>query len=213
MAVTVTTPNTVLGVLLPKEGTARLAAQVGAVVLGTVLLTIAAKIQVPVWPVPITLQSMVVAMIAGALGARLGVATVALYIAEGLSGLPVFSAGGGIGYIFSPSFGFIVGWLPMAWIVGRYADRGSSRILPLAGVMLLGDLVSFVFGFVWLLVVANLILQSGGALPAWLQQGDLLTVAWNGAVQPFIVWDILKMVFAALTVAGVLAVLKRKPAA
>jgi biotin transport system substrate-specific component len=175
-----------------------------------VALTVAAKIQVPVWPVHITLQSMVVAILAGALGWRLGVATVALYIAEGLAGLPVFSTGGGIGYIFSPSFGFIVGWLPMALIAGYAAEKFRGRILPMALGFLAADAVSFAFGFAWLMVVANMILSSGGELPKWLASGDLLTVAWNGAVQPFILWDILKMAFAALTVAGAVSLLRRR---
>lgn len=210
MAETLTTPNTLLGAVLPEARGTRLAAQVGAVILGTVALTVAAKIQVPVWPVHITLQSMVVAILAGALGWRLGLATVALYIAEGLAGLPVFSTGGGIGYIFSPSFGFIVGWLPMALIAGLVAERSRGRILPMALGFLAADAVSFAFGFAWLMVVASMILGAGGELPKWLASGDLFTVAWNGAVQPFIVWDILKMVFAALTVAGALSVLRRR---
>lgn len=210
MAETLTTPNTVLGAVLPAARGTRLATQIGAVILGTIALTVAAKIQVPVWPVHITLQSMVVAVIAGALGWRLGVATVALYIAEGLAGLPVFSTGGGIGYIFSPSFGFIVGWLPMAFIAGYVAERSRGRIVPMALGLLAADAVSFAFGFAWLMVVANMILSAGGELPKWLASGDLLTVAWNGAVQPFILWDVLKMVFAALTVAGALSVLRRR---
>ena len=210
MAETLTTPNTVLGAVLPAARGTRLATQIGAVILGTIALTVAAKIQVPVWPVHITLQSMVVAVIAGALGWRLGVATVALYIAEGLAGLPVFSTGGGIGYILSPSFGFIVGWLPMAFIAGLVAEKSCGRIVPMALGFLAADAVSFAFGFALLMVVANMILGAGGTLPAWLASGDLLTVAWNGAVQPFILWDVLKMVFAALTVAGALSVLRRR---
>lgn len=210
MAATLTTQNTVLGALLPTTQTARLLSQIAAVVLGTVALTVAAKIQVPVWPVHITLQSMVVAMLAGALGWRLGLATVALYIAEGLAGLPVFSTGGGIGYIFSPSFGFIVGWLPMALIAGLVAERAKGRIIPMALGFLAADAVSFAFGFAWLMVVANMIVGAGGELPKWLAGGDVLTAAWNGAVQPFILWDILKMAFAALTVSGALALLRRK---
>lgn len=209
MAETLTTPNTLLGALLPEARLSRRLAQAGAVVLGTVALAVAAKIQVPVWPVHITLQSMVVAILAGALGWRLGVATVALYIAQGLAGLPVFSTGGGIGYIFSPSFGFIIGWLPMAAIAGFVAERFRGRVLPTALGMIAADAVSFVFGFAWLMVVANMILASGGALPAWLASGDLLAVAWKGAVEPFIVWDALKMVFAALTVAGALSLVRR----
>jgi len=210
MAETLTTPNTVLGALLPAARGTRLATQIGAVILGTVALTVAAKIQVPVWPVHITLQSMVVAILAGALGWRLGVATVALYIAEGLAGLPVFSTGGGIGYVLSPSFGFIVGWLPMAFIAGFAAEKAKGRILPMALGFLAANAVSFALGFAWLMVVANMVLGAGGTLPAWLASGDLLTVAWNGAVQPFILWDVLKMVFAALTVAGTLSVLRRR---
>ena len=210
MAVTLTTPNTILGALEPKSQTTRLAVQIGAVVLGTVALAIASKVQVPVWPVHITLQSIVVALLAGALGWRLGLATVALYIAEGLAGLPVFSTGGGIGYVFSPSFGFIVGWLPMAFIVGYVAEKAHGRALLMTLGFIAADAVSFVFGFAWLMVVASMIINTGGTLPKWLASGDLLTVAWKGAVEPFIVWDILKMAFAALSVAGVLALAKRR---
>lgn len=210
MAETLTNPQTVLGTLLPAERGTRIAVQIGAVILGTVALAIASKIQVPVWPVHITLQSMVVALIAGSLGWRLGVATIALYIAEGLAGLPVFSTGGGIGYIFSPSFGFIVGWLPMAFIAGFVAEKMRGRALPMALGFLAADAVSFAFGFAWLMVVANMIINAGGTLPNWLASGDLVTVAYKGAVEPFIVWDILKMAFAALTVAGVLTLAKRR---
>lgn len=210
MAETMTTPNTVLGALLPEARSMRLATQVGAVILGTVALAIASKIQVPVWPVAITVQSMVVAIIGGVMGWRLGLATLALYIAQGLTGLPVFSRGGGIEYVFSPSFGFILGWVPMVVIAGLVAEKARGRIVPLALGMIVADAISFVFGFAWLLVVANMIVSSGGELPKWLAGGDLLTVAWNGAVQPFIVWDLLKMVFAALTVAGALSLLRRK---
>jgi biotin transport system substrate-specific component len=213
MAATMTTPNTVLGVLLPKEGTARLIANIATVVIGSLILAAAANIKIPLQPVVINLSTLAVAIIAASFGWRIGVATVALYIAEGLAGLPFFANGGGWGYIFAPSFGFIVGYLPMAFIIGWAADRGASAsIIRLFGWMLLADAVLFAFGFAWLFVVANLIVQSGGELPAWLSSGDLLTVAWNAAVQPFILWDILKMAFAAVTVAGVWTLLKRRQA-
>ena len=210
MAATLTTPNTVLGALLPKTQTARLVANLATVVLGSLLLTLSAKISVPVMPVPVTLQTFAVAALAGAFGWRIGVATVALYLLEGLSGLPVFATGGGIDYIFRPSFGFLVGYLPMAYIIGRAADAGASgKLFRLFAAMLIADAVVFAFGFAWLLGVANMITQGGGTLPAWLS-GDLVTAAWNGAVQPFILWDVLKMAFAALTVTGVWTLLKRK---
>jgi biotin transport system substrate-specific component len=214
MAATMTTPNTVLGGFLPKEGTARLVANIVTVIIGSLILAAAANIKIPLQPVVINFSTLAVALIAAGFGWRIGVATVALYIVEGLAGLPFFANGGGWTYVLSPSFGFIVGYLPMAAIIGWAADRGASKsAVRMFGWMLLGDAVCFAFGFAWLLVVANMILTAGGELPKWLQGGDLLTIAWNGAVQPFLVWDALKMIFAALTVAGAWSLLRRKPAA
>lgn len=211
MAATMTTPNTVLGALLPREGTTRVVANIALVVLGSLLLAASAQIKIPLYPVVINLTTLAVAFLGAALGWRLGVAAVALYIVEGLSGLPFFANGGGWAYVLSPSFGFIVGYLPMAFIAGWAADRGASRsLVKLFGWMLLADAVCFAFGFAWLLVVANMVLASGGALPAWLAGGDLLAAGWNGAVQPFIVWDVLKMAFAAVTIAGAWQLVKSR---
>jgi biotin transport system substrate-specific component len=211
MAVTLTTQNTVLGVLLPKEGTARLLANLATVVLGTLLLTLSAKISVPVMPVPVTLQTFAVAILAASFGWRIGVATVALYLVQGLAGLPVFATGGGIDYIFRPSFGFIVGYLPMAYIIGRAADLGASgKVLVLFITMVVADALVFAFGFAWLLVVVNLIVGAGGDVPGWLDAGNLVGSAFDGAIKPFMLWDVLKMAFAAITVAGAWRMLRKK---
>lgn len=211
MAVTLTTQNTVLGVLLPKEGSARLLANLATVVLGTMLLTLSAKISVPVLPVPVTLQTFAVAVLAAGFGWRIGVATVVLYLIEGLAGLPVFATGGGIDYIFRPSFGFLVGYLPMAYVIGRAADLGASgKVVVLFLAMLVADAVVFAFGFAWLLVVVNMIVAGGGAAPAWLDANNLVGSAFDGAVKPFILWDVLKMAFAAFSVAGAWSLLRKK---
>src|SRR5690606_29984346 len=153
-------------VLLPQRERTRLLANLAIVVLGSLLLTLAAKVSVPVFPVPVTLATFAVAALAAGFGWRIGVATVALYIAQGLVGLPVFTFGGGWAYVMSPSFGFILGYLPMAFIIGRAADAGASRrVFRLFAVMLLADAVVFAFGFAWLLAVAALVLQAGGTLP------------------------------------------------
>lgn len=213
MAVTLTTQNTVLGVLLPQRDGTRLLANLVTVVIGSLLLTLSAKISVPVLPVPVSLATFAVAALAAGFGWRIGVATVALYIAQGLAGLPVFTFGGGWAYIMSPSFGFILGYLPMAWIIGKAADAGASgNMFRLFAVMLLADAVVFAFGFAWLLTVAGLVLQSGGTLPGWIDAGNLVGSAYQAAVEPFILWDILKLAFAALTVAGLWSLLRRKPA-
>lgn len=195
MATLFATPNTLLGSLLPQGRTAQALTNITLVVLGTIALAVASKIAVPFIPVPATFQSMVVAILAAAFGWRIGVATVALYIIEGLSGLPVFSAGGGAAYVFSPTFGFIAGWLAMALVIGWGADRGLSQsILPLFVLLVIGDAISFVFGYSWLVAM------SGGA--AWINQANVLGSAFDIAVKPFLIWDGLKMALAALTVAG-----------
>jgi hypothetical protein len=134
MAVTLTTPNTILGVLEPKSQTTRLVSNVVTVLLGTVLITLAAKINVPTWPVPVTLQSFAVAALAAAFGWRIGTATVIAYLVEGAAGLPVFAgATAGIPYLMGPTGGFLLGFIPMAYIIGRAADLGAVRPrLPLA---------------------------------------------------------------------------------
>lgn len=211
MAAAMTTPNTLLGTFQPRSQTARLLSNVVLVVLGTLILAAAAKFKVPLPPVPFTLQSLAVAAIAAAFGWRVGVATVALYIIEGLSGLPVFASGGGPAYVMSPSFGFILGWLPMALVIGWAADRGmAGNVALLFATMVVADAVSFALGFGWLMFVANSIRASGGELPSWLKGGDLLTVAFNGAVKPFILWDLLKMAFAAMTVAGLWTLFRKR---
>lgn len=200
---TFATSNTLLGLYQPKSPTARLVSAAAVAFLGSVLLTISAKINVPVWPVPVTLQTMAVAALAAALGARMGVATVALYLAQGLAGLPVFAgAGSGLPYLMGPTGGFILSWLPMAWIIGYAADKGlSRRIVPLFGVMVGASIFGFAAGFAWLLALSG---QAG-----WIDQSNVVLSAYKGAVEPFIVWDIVKMAFAALTVVAGWALLKR----
>lgn len=203
MATLLATPNTLFGAVQPQSSTARTLTSLAVIVAGTVLLALAARVQIPFIPVPATLQSMTVALLAAAFGWRIGVATVALYIVEGLAGLPVFAGGGGAHYVFSPTFGFIVGWLAMAAIIGKAADTGWSKsVLPLFGAMVIGDAVSFVFGFVWLVAMA------GGA--TWIDQSNVLGSAYAAAVEPFVIWDVLKMAFAALTIAGGWQLLKSR---
>jgi biotin transport system substrate-specific component len=211
MALTLTTPNTVLGALSPKSAGARVATQIATVVLGTIVLWVSAKISVPVMPIPVSLQTMAVAGLAAAFGWRIGVATLMLYLVEGLAGLPVFAYGGGIQYLASPSFGFLLGYVLMAYIIGKAADQGAGKkLLTLFAAMLIGDAVLFAFGFAWLLAVSTIIVQTGAALPGWIDAGNLLGSAFKNAVEPFILWDIVKMAFAALTVTGIWQLARRK---
>jgi biotin transport system substrate-specific component len=204
MALTLTTPNTLLGRLQPQGAAAKLASNLTTVVLGTLFITLCAKINVPTWPVPVTLQSFAIAAVAAAFGLRIGVATVALYLLEGMMGLPVFAGGfSGPAYLLGPTGGFLVGFLFLAALTGYAADRGASgKPLALFGAMLAGNVIMMALGFAWLLAMSG---QAG-----WIDQSNVVTSAWARGVQPFVVWDILKMALAALTVTGVWAALSRR---
>ncbi len=204
MALTLTTPNTLLGRFQPQGAAAKLASNLVTVVLGTLFIAACAKINVPTWPVPVTLQSFAIAAVAAAFGLRIGVATVSLYLLEGLMGLPVFAgAFSGPAYLLGPTGGFLIGFLVLAAVTGYAADRGASgRPLALFGAMVAGNAVMMALGFAWLLAMSG---QAG-----WIDQSNVVASAWAKGVQPFVVWDILKMALAALTVTGIWGVLSRR---
>jgi biotin transport system substrate-specific component len=124
---------------------------------GTVLLWLSSKIQIPLYPVPVTMQTLVVLVLGVAYGWRLGVATMALYLVEGAIGLPVFaggwSEGGGYHLLFGPTGGYLFGFVVAAGVCGRLAERGWDRNLWTAGAaMVIGNLIIYAMGLAWLAV-------------------------------------------------------------
>ena len=122
---------------------------------GSIALAASAKVQVPFWPVPATLQSLVVLVIGAGYGARLGTATLLLYLAEGLAGLPVFAGpSAGATYMAGPTAGYLLGFVLAAGLVGWLAERGWNRSLGRAAVaMSVGHIALFVPGVLWLAVL------------------------------------------------------------
>jgi biotin transport system substrate-specific component len=163
------------------------------VLTGTIILTISAKISVPFWPVPMTLQTLAIMAIAAAYGSRLAVATVLAYLLEGALGIPVFAgAGAGPAYLLGPTGGFLAGFIVLAWIVGTAADRGWDRSTPkLFAAMVFADIVVFALGIAWLALWAQM--SSGGT-------GIGLESAIKFGAQPFVLGDLLKIALAALAV-------------
>ena len=92
--------------------------------LGSVMLAISAKIKIPFYPVPMTMQTFVVLMIGIVFGWKLGLATVSLYLFEGIIGLPVFSGtpekGSGLVYFTGPTMGYLLGFLVAVYISGKF---------------------------------------------------------------------------------------------
>ena len=122
-------------------------------VAGAVAIAVAARAQIPFWPVPLTLQSLVVLVLGAAYGPRLGGLTVLLYLVAGLCGLPVFAGGGhGPASFQGPTGGFLIGFLLAApgvgWLIRRAGWGGSLASAALA--MLVGHAILFVPGLAWL---------------------------------------------------------------
>jgi biotin transport system substrate-specific component len=135
------------------------------VALGTALLTLSAKINLPLPYVPMTLQTLVVLMIGAGYGWRLGAATMIAYLAEGAAGLPVFAGPvGGLVPLLGPTAGYLLGFVPAAWITGWLSERGWDRSVPrLFVAMAIGHIVILALGFAWLAFGLRL-----GADKAWL---------------------------------------------
>ncbi|MBR2691378.1 MAG: biotin transporter BioY [Aquamicrobium sp.] len=148
---------------------------------GSLLLWASAKVQLPFYPVPLTMQTFAVLAIGAALGWRLGLATVLLYLAEGAAGLPVFAGtpekGIGLAYMMGPTGGYLLGYLPAAAVCGWLAERGWDRSVALTALaMLAGTVMIYLPGLLWL-----------GAVVGW----DKPVLAWG--LTPFLLGDLLKL--------------------
>lgn len=154
---------------------------------GTALLTLSAKINVPMYPVPMTMQTLVVLLLPVLYGWRLGTATIVAYLLEGAFGLPVFATGAGLAYMAGPTGGFLAGFVVSAAIVGLLAERGLDRsMVGIFALMIVGHAVILAMGFLWLAFGLGL--------------GEVR--AWAAGVLPFLVGSLVK---SALGVAVVLA--------
>ena len=126
--------------------------QLSLIITGTLLLGASALIKVPLYPVPITGQTLIVLLIGMTYGPRLGGITIATYLLEGALGLPVFAGGAfGITELFSPSGGYLLGFLIAAVVMGFLAERGMGQnIFNTVSAMLIGNIIIYMFGVVWL---------------------------------------------------------------
>ncbi|WPZ23530.1 biotin transporter BioY (plasmid) [Sulfitobacter faviae] len=147
-------------------------------ILGATAITISAKVQIPFWPVPMTLHTFAIFLLSALLGPRLGVAAMLTYLGTGAMGLPVFSGsperGIGLAYLAGPTGGYLFGYLVASGLVGWLA-KGLGWLGCLT-VMFAALGVVYVAGLAWLaLYVPNSMLLAAGLTPFLL--GDLLKVA------------------------------------
>lgn len=186
------TAPTLINTIWPREtgGVLRLAL---LAIAGSALMAVSAKVQVPMYPVPMTMQTFAVLVIAMAYGARLAGVTLLLYLAEGAIGLPVFASGGGLAYMAGPTGGYLVGFFVAAVLVGWLAERGWDRSPALTFLANLGGTA-----IIFLLGVAYLSTIVGG-----------LEVAFDKGLAPFAVGALVKIGLAATVLPMVWSLLSR----
>lgn len=189
-------PEPMIVTLVPEKGAARLVSQIMLAVAGSIVLWVSAKTQVPFYPVPMTLQTLAILLIAATYGFRLSMVTILLYLAEGAFGLPVFSLtperGIGLLYMAGPTAGYLVGFVVATGLVGWFADRGACRSsFKLFFVMLAGAISVLAIGAAYLSTIVG------------------PQAAWSFGVMPFLFGDLIKVAIAALLVPAAGRLLRR----
>ncbi|KAA9135088.1 biotin transporter BioY [Microbacterium caowuchunii] len=176
----------------PSTRVRALAVDAALVLTGVAVVALLAKVSFFVGPVPITGQTAGVILVGAALGARRGAAALTTYLLAGLAGLPVFAGvAAGPAYVLSPSFGFILGFIPAAFVAGWFAQRAWDRkpVLAFLG-FVAASIVPFLIGVPYMAAILGLVL------------GEQVSVAGMMAagVLPFIVPGLIKAAAVALLV-------------
>lgn len=175
----------------PSEGTALRVKQAAMVVLGIMVLAIAAKIKIPMWPVPITMGTFAVLTIGAAYGPMLGLTTILGYMIIGALGFDVFAGSSaeayGLTYMMGGTGGYLVGYVLATLALGYLARAGWDRSMgKMALAMLVGNALIYVPGVAWLGVLYGF---------------DQPIVQWG--LTPFLIGDALKLGLAALLLPAV----------
>ena len=123
-----------------------------AIILGSIALTISAKIKIPFYPVPMTMQTFVVLFLGVSLGYKIGLASVGLYLLEGIMGLPVFSnspeKGVGLIYFTGPTMGYLIGFLVASYLASRINSKDNFLIVLTK--LIIATSVIYILGLLWL---------------------------------------------------------------
>ncbi len=174
--------NTVVDVFRPDEKISAVLYDAMVIICGALILGLSAQVKVylPISPVPITGQTFAVLMLGALLGSKRGVLAILAYLVEGILGLPVFAGGMGPATLIGPTGGYLVGFIAVAYVVGKLAEMGwDRRVSTTIAAMLAGEIVLYVFGVCWLAIMTN------------------IRIALTVGLYPFIVGDVLKVVLAA----------------
>ena len=164
-----------------------------AIVLGSIALTISAKIKIPFYPVPMTMQTFVVLFLGISLGYKIGLATIVLYLIEGIAGLPVFSnspeKGVGLLYFTGPTMGYLIGFLTACYLASMIKYEDSFFVV--LGKLVVATSTIYILGLLWL-----------GTLIGW----DKPILALGA--KPFLLAEIFKIAILALLVKKIIKIRK-----
>ena len=164
-----------------------------AIILGSIALTVSAKIKIPFYPVPMTMQTFVVLFLGISFGYKIGLATVGLYLLEGIVGLPVFSnspeKGVGLLYFTGPTMGYLIGFLIACYLASMIKFEDS--LLIVLSKLLIATSTIYILGLLWL-----------GTLIGW--EKPIFTLG----AKPFLLAEIFKIAILTLLAKQVLKVRK-----
>ena len=126
--------------------------KISLIVIGSIILTLSAKIKIPFYPVPMTMQTFVVLFLGISFGYKIALTTVGLYLLEGILGLPVFSnspeKGVGLVYFMGPTMGYLIGFLFAAFLSGYFDFKKNIFLIFLK--LILSVSVIYILGIIWL---------------------------------------------------------------
>ena len=155
------------------------------ILIGSILLIISAKIKIPFYPVPMTMQTFVVLCIGIAFGWKLGLATISLYLFEGILGLPVFSGtpekGLGLVYFTGPTMGYLIGFMVTVYLVGKFT-YGKNLVINFLKIVFATSFI-YILGMLWL-----------GTLIGWEKP------IFKLGAQPFLLAELFKIMIATLAI-------------
>jgi len=181
---------TLIDILIPRieDKTLALIKDIALVLSFATLTGICAKLKIEIGIVPITMQTLAVLLSGALLGSKRGALSQLTYLSIGLAGLPWFARGGGMAYIMSPTFGYIIGFVLAAYLVGYLAEKGLDRSLKTAILaLLIGNIILYIPGLLWLakFVGFGKVLAVGfypfipGDLLKILLAGTILPISWK----------------------------------
>lgn len=202
MSTAVATRRPVLADLFGRSSNrvAALATDAALVLAGVVFVALLAKVSFFIGPIPITGQTLGVIAVGAALGAKRGAASLTTYMLVGLAGAPVFAgAVAGPAYVLSPTFGFILGFIPAAFVAGWFAERAWDRnpLLSFGG-FVAASIIPFLIGVPYMMLILAAVVGTPVTIAAALDMG----------VWPFIVPGLIKAAAAALVIPAAWALVR-----